>query len=415
MPVGSNEVVSLDTRLSASERQLCDVLLLDAESRQALTIMRALGRHGLRVAALAGENVSVPGFSSRWCQQRFVSPACENAEAYGEYVTQVVQKTRPYTLIASAPGTISLLRQHRAHLEQYTHIMLPEESVLRIVTDKRSMLEIARGLGFNLPKGVQVREISEMAEALRFVGLPAVVRPVRVWAPRERVGLEPVLVTTPAEAQLSAEAILNAGKEVLFQQFFPGMQESLCFLMEQGEILAQFAYRTKRSSSPAGGLDVVRYSIAMPEDSSIQAASLLKKIEMEGYCRFDFRRDYAGKPYLIDIDPCLSAGIDLAIQAGIDFPYLLYQWNKGEHIEKIRDYHIGAYRRDLAADFAATMAIVRQRGKPGIIPARRAVRDFLVSFFIPMHYDYFDRQDLYPVWASIRACFDGTYARKMVR
>lgn len=56
------------------------------------------------------------------------------------------------------------------------------------------------------------------------------------------------------------------------------------------------------------------------------ALRLVREIGLEGYCQVEFRRGSAGKPYLMEVNPRLNLGIEVAVRAGVDFPYLLYQW-----------------------------------------------------------------------------------------
>src|SRR2546425_109870 len=120
-----------------------DVLMLDARLRQSLATVRSLGRKGLRVAVLATrETPFVPAFSSRWCQQKFICPAPEGSQEYLTYLLHVLQTIRPRVLIPAADGTIELLRQNRAELEQYTRLALGNEPGLGIAVNKEQTLRI---------------------------------------------------------------------------------------------------------------------------------------------------------------------------------------------------------------------------------------------------------------------------------
>src|SRR5207249_5900847 len=121
--------------------------------------------------------------------------------------------------------------------------------------------------------------------------------------------------------------------------------ESLSFLYAQGQVYARFAQWVKRTDPPLGGVIVVRQSIAVPADTGEQGERLVRAIELEGYSEVEFRRDNAGKPYLMEINPRLSASVELAVRAGVDFPYLLYQWAKGDRIERVEGYRSGAWMR----------------------------------------------------------------------
>ena len=174
---------------------------------------------------------------------------------------------------------------------------------------------------------------------------------------------------------------------------------------------ARFAQWTRRTHPPLGGVSTYRQSIALPEDTNAQAELLVREIDLEGYSQVQFRRDSAGKPYLMEINPRLTSGIEIAVRAGIDFPYLVYQWANEERIDRIKSYHTGIRMRYLEGDLLTTLQTFAQRGRPGVTPPSRALIEFLASFFIPMGYDYFDWQDLRPAWSAAGETIDHIWNR----
>ena len=383
-------------------RKIYDVLVLDARARQSLVTVRSLGSRGFRVAALETCD-DAPAFSSRWCRQKAVCSADEGTEEYLTYLEQALDATRARVLITSSDGTIALIRQHRERLEQQVRIALAKEPALGIAINKEQTLEVARRLGLGIPRGITVRDVSEVGMALREIGLPAVVKPTESWVSSEqqRSRVESKLVTTPGEARRAVEELTRFGGTILFQQFLSGRREAVSFFYANGEIYAHFAQWAKRTDPPLGGTSVLRQSISPPPDIGDQAERLVREIELEGYSEVEFRRDSAGKPYLMEINPRLSASVEIAVQAGIDFPYLLYQWASGDRIDMVKSYRVGGWMRYLWGDIAATAASVEQRGRPGVTPPARAILDFCTSFFTPMRYDYLDRKDPLPVWTAI--------------
>ncbi len=384
----------------------CDVLVLDGRLRQSLATVRSLGKRGIRVAVLE-TNAGAPAFSSRWCRYRFVSAAEEGSRGYFDYLMNVLDATGATLLISSSDGTIELLRQHRHELEQRVRLALAGEPALGIAIDKQQTLDIAARLGLNVPRGIMVREGGEAREALREVGLPAVVKPTRSWASngQQATRLASRLVTTQDEALRAVEELNRFGGKTLFQQFLPGRSEAIGLFYARGEFLARFAYWAKRTDPPLGGTDVMCQSIAMPADSGEQAERLIRQIGLDGYALVEFRRDSAGRPYLMEINSRLNAGISHAISAGIDYPYMLYQWAIGEKIDAVTSYQVGKWMRFLSGDIASTAASVRQRGRPGVNPPGRAVLDFATSCFVPAHYDYVDWRDPLPVWHASAGWF----------
>ncbi|MBE3558696.1 MAG: ATP-grasp domain-containing protein [Ktedonobacteraceae bacterium] len=374
-----------------------DVLVLDARLRQSLVTVRSLGRRGLRVAALESSD-HAPGFSSRWCRYKAVCPAEEGTPEYLEYLEQVLTRTGARVLITSSDGTIDLLRRHRAQLASRVHIALAEEPALGIAINKERTLAIAERLGIAIPRGVTVRAAGEVEAALREIGLPAVVKPIESWVRGEErsIRFAPQLVTTPDEARRAIEEQTGLGSAILFQQFLSGRREGLHLFYARGAMYACFAQWTCRSDPPLGGTSVLRQSIPIPYDTGEQAERLVREIDLQGYCEVEFRRDGSGRPYLMEINPRLSDSIELAVRAGVDFPYLIYQWAGGEPIERVQGYRTGEWMRFLAGDFSTTVASILQRGRPGVPPPTRAILDFCTSFFVPMRYDYLDWHDPLP-------------------
>lgn len=183
--------------------QYYDVLMLDARLRQSLATVRSLGKRGPRVAAMATcETPLIPAFSSRWCQHKFICPASEGSQEYLIHLRQVLETTRPRVLIPAADGTIELLRQHRAELEQYTQLTLAKEPGLGIAVNKE--------------------------QTLREIGLPAVVKPTESWDKRGAMRQEVQLVTTSEEARYAVERLTRMGGSVLMQQFISGGREAVC-------------------------------------------------------------------------------------------------------------------------------------------------------------------------------------------
>src|SRR5260221_4153691 len=404
LPTEEREITTRDSRV-ATRDVTCDALVLDGRLRQSLTTVRSLGSRGLRVAVLeTSDSSGVPAFSSRWCQQRFVCPASQGSEAYLTYLEQLLDRTDAPVLIASSDATIALIPRHSEQLERRVRIALAREPALGIVINKEQMLAIARQLGVGVPRPVTVGAVREVAAALHEIGLPAVVKPVESWAWDGQQGarIVPQLVTTLDESRYAVKELTRFGGTTLFQGFLPGRRESLSLFSAHGEVYARFAFWGKRTYPLLGGIYVLRQAIAFPPDTGEQAERLVREIGLEGYAQVEFRRDAAGKPYLMEINPRLNMAIAHAGSAGVDFPYLLYRWANGEQINRVKSYRTGGWMRHLQGDIRATAAAVRQRGRPGVPSPARAIRDFCLSFFTPMKYDYVDWRDPLPAWKATK-------------
>src|SRR5690348_16353669 len=216
-----------------------DALVLDANLRQSLVSVRSLGRRNLKVAALELSNVIerskyIPAFTSRWCQQTYVAPMYEPCrEPFIEYLKLLVTTTSTRVLITSSDGTLAVLREHRDEIEQWgTRIALAKVPALAAAINKDQTLEIAKLLGLGIPRGVMVKAVDEVVEAVHDVGLPAVVKPVETWLWGEERGVRLTckLVTSLDEARLAVAELTENGGSTLFQQFLSGSREAVSLL-----------------------------------------------------------------------------------------------------------------------------------------------------------------------------------------
>jgi len=402
----------LDNLLKPEARRTTfyDALVLDAKLRQSLVTMRSLGSRGLTIAALEVADVlqqskHVPAFVSRWCRRAYVAPSyLQQTDAFLDYLLHILDHTGAQVVIPSADGTLEVLRAHRETVARRAQLALAKEEALAVATDKEKTLDIASRLGIGIPRGVSVQHVDEVPEAVRTVGLPAVVKPVESWLWGKGRGVRVIsqLVTTHDEAREAVEELTQHGGSTLFQQFLDGRREAISLFYADGTMYARFAQWAKRTQPPLGGTSVYRQSIALPEDITGQAERLVRAIELEGYSEVEFRRDSAGRPYLMEINPRLSASIEVAVRAGVDFPYLLYQWARGEKLERVTSYQTGGWMRFLEGDILTTAQALAQRGRPGVAPPAQSLLDFIAAFFTPAAYDYLDKDDIRPLWTATR-------------
>jgi predicted ATP-grasp superfamily ATP-dependent carboligase len=390
---------------SSPERQgTSDVLVLNARSRQSLMAIRSLGKHGLHVAALdTPDSPIIAAFSSRWCRHKIISPVCEKAQDLLPYLQQLLASSGAGVVIPTSDSDVALLRLYRERMEPRAELAIAKEPALAIAVSKERTLAVAKQLGLRIPRGIVLGNISEVGTALSEIGLPAVVKPEESWVEdgKQGVRVSCQLVTTPEEARYAVEDLTFLGRKVLFQQYLTGKREAMSFLYAKGQMHARFAQWAKRTNPPMGGVSVLRQSIAIPADIGRQAEQLVREIDLEGYSEVEFRRDSVGYPYLMEINPRLSASVELAMRAGIDFPYLLYQWASGERIDLIEGYRTGFWMRHLGGDISTTLAALRHPGRPGISSPAGAILAFCSSFFIPMRYDYFDWEDPLPALTAM--------------
>jgi cation diffusion facilitator CzcD-associated flavoprotein CzcO/predicted ATP-grasp superfamily ATP-dependent carboligase len=374
------------------------VLVTDAAQRQALVALRELGKASLRVCAVECK-AGAPAFASRWCAADAVVPDfARQPDAFVDALIELCASRRPQALIPSHDGSIEALRRRRADVERVVGLALAPEQALAVAVDKARTLDLASALGMRVPRGALVSEAAQVDEALAEVGLPAVVKPTRSWAEEGGMGQRlNAVCTTTREATLAAiDAVLAEGVGAVVQEWLPGSREAVSFIHAHGRMWTRFAQRTTRSVPPLGGASVRRESIPLPDDIAPEAERLVMELDLEGYSEVEFRRDGSGRAALMEINPRLSASVEVAVRAGVPFPQLLYQWASGERLRERMGYRSGVRMRWLGGDLSWLEKVLAQPGQPDAPSRGHAVGIFLADFVRPLSYDYLDVRDPRP-------------------
>ncbi|HEX5224089.1 MAG TPA: ATP-grasp domain-containing protein [Solirubrobacteraceae bacterium] len=373
-------------------------VILDAAQRQALVAIRVLGRSGVGVVAVDGDR-SAPGLGSRWCGRSVVVPHfASSADAYVDAVLAVCAESAARSLIPCLDGSVEALRPRREEVERVIGLALAREDPLDAAVDKTRTLALARTLGIRVPRGCCVSDPDVAADAIDEVGLPAVVKPARSWVQGADIGkrISPKVASSRSEALDLVLAMLRDGVDVLLQEWLGGRREALSFVYAKGRFWGRFAQRADRTFPPLGGNSVLRESISLPSDITPAAERLVAELDLEGYSEVEFRRDERGRAALMEINPRLSASVEMAVRAGVPFPRLLHDWASGESLTETSGYVTGLRMRWLGGDLSRLKSILSHPNRPDAPSRPQALMSFAADFARPAAYDYVDRGDLRP-------------------
>jgi predicted ATP-grasp superfamily ATP-dependent carboligase len=165
------------------------------------------------------------------------------------------------------------------------------------------------------------------------------------------------------------------------QKFIPGTGCGVCILLARdGALCAEFAHERLRDYRPTGSGSVLRRSARVDPRLRDMSLNLLRHLGACGVAMVEFRVDSrTGDPYLMEINGRFWGSLQLAIDAGVNFPALLVDLALGRPVTK------PAYKEDVVlrwwiGDLVRTMRVLK--GKPvgyiGTFPSRlSALCEFL--------------------------------------
>jgi predicted ATP-grasp superfamily ATP-dependent carboligase len=170
---------------------------------------------------------------------------------------------------------------------------------------------------------------------------------------------------------------------LLLQQRIVGPGVGIFLLRWGGEPVATFAHRRIREKPPSGGVSVYRESIAADPKLVASSLALLSRFAWEGVAMVEYKLDAAtGVPYLMEINGRFWGSLQLAVDAGVNFPGLLVSLALGEHPTPVTAYHVGVRSRWWLGDLDQLLARLRHSTRelalpPGSPGRARALTDFL--------------------------------------
>jgi predicted ATP-grasp superfamily ATP-dependent carboligase len=404
------EVREARSRHFASTRRV-DAIVCDAAERQALVCVRSLGRAGTAVG-LVENRADAPSFHSRWCSSRALVP--DRADRPAEFVDAVLAAARAQRARIVFPlhdGSIHALRVHRDEVERQVALPLASEAALDIAVTKARTLALAVELGIEIPRSRLVEHVGEVRAAADELGFPLVVKPSTSWVQERRNGSRLIctLAANLPEACAAVDTLLEVGGAPILQEWLVGSREAVSIFRAEGRVWARFAQVAHRMNPPLGGSSVVRESIPLPADLTDASERLVEAADLDGYSEIEFRRDAQGRPRLMEINPRLSASVEIAVRSGVDFPLLLYRWAAGGRLQPVSSFRTGLRMRWLGGDVRWLRSTLGSQGRPEAVPALHAIGAFCAEFLRPAAYDYVDRGDPGPA-LSAAACWAGRVA-----
>jgi predicted ATP-grasp superfamily ATP-dependent carboligase len=163
--------------------------------------------------------------------------------------------------------------------------------------------------------------------------------------------------------------------------------------------VAVFGHRRLREKPPTGGVSVLSESIAIPDDALGYASRLLEELQWQGVAMVEFKVDSRdGVPKLMEVNGRFWGSLQLAIDAGVDFPNILLATLDDAPVPPAPPYRAGVRNRWFWGDFDSLLLQLRARQSAADSwrEKAKAVGRFLRLWQRDLHYENPKLSDLRP-------------------
>lgn len=327
------------------------VLLTDGDDRVALAVARSLVAAGYDVHTAATRRLSltsvsrgVHGHGVRWTPlERSIDFAWE--------IGALARRIDAEVLLPISDESCESILENPDALPVDLCLPTPTLQAYRTVCDKALMMERARAAGLGVAPTMLLR--SSDARDIPDDWFPLVLKPRRsvvsadalsVWGRRRKTSV--AFVERPQDLGDALARIPPAAFPVIAQRRVQGFGEGIFLLRWNGEYLAEFAHRRIREKPPAGGVSVYRESVAVDPILGAAAKRLLDKLDWRGVAMVECKQDErTGEPVFMEVNGRFWGSLQLAIDAGVDFPSLLLACAFGRRFSPVTRYTRGVRGR----------------------------------------------------------------------
>ncbi|MFN2516040.1 MAG: ATP-grasp domain-containing protein [Pyrinomonadaceae bacterium] len=356
------------------------ILILDGQTSQSLACVRSLGQAGYKVLVASHQRFPL-GAWSRYCEGSYRLPdqtlnsfAAMRDWAKDKSVHIVLPLTERSCLLANA---------ERGEWESAgTIVGCGPNEMLHPAFDKAQTLSRAQDDGIRIPFTRLPTSLEDCTAAVGEIGFPCVVKP------RSSSGWDgSSFSSTSSPAYVYSSAGLShflaqrRGLDwPLIQEFVPGQGKGVFALCDQGRVVALFAHERLRETRPTGSASSLRRSVPLDPRLRDPAVRLLRELKWHGPAMVEFKDDGINPPCLMEINGRFWGSLQLAIDAGVDFPGLWVSLLKGNEVESVTEYKEGLVVRWLLGDIKRFAWILRgtPKGFPGTYPTiREGIQELL--------------------------------------
>ena len=348
------------------------ILVTDADTRSALAAVRALGSAGHEVITAGSRHpslASVSRYSSGF--ESYPNPGSD-PDAFVTALAAMTHGRRIDMLLPMTEITTLLATEHRERLPTGCCLPFPEAKTVSLASDKAYVVRLANELGVPTPRTVVVGSLEDglAAPDLQF---PVVVKParsrVRLGSTWLSTGVSYAADVTMLQQRLAA--LPPAAYPVLLQERIEGPGRGLFACFDQGLPVAFFAHRRLREKPPSGGVSVLCESAPLDPMAVEYGTRLLSRLGWHGVAMVEFKQDNRdGSLRLMEINARFWGSLQLAIDAGVNFPCLLADIAAGKRPTGPANYRVGVRSRWLAGDVdALIMLLTRSRRSLALPPS----------------------------------------------
>ncbi len=305
-------------------------------SVNALSYARSLGRRGVPVLLL--DTSKRAATASRYVRALIVAEAADNPEIWLDVLGQIGRRLQvPGVVFPTTDGHVEFVARHASELSSWFRFIVPATEDVTAILDKAEQYERASVAGIRIPITWHPTTLTEVQEIACAMPFPCLLKPFSDVA-RETIRGKVLVASDAAELESLYRSHCSDPGGFVVQEIVPGADSELfgylAFWDADGREHSWLTKRKVRQFPSRFGTGATQETVDAPELAEL-SRRLLAAFSYRGLVGIEWKRDERDGTFcLMEINARTVIGNQLAISAGVDFPWIAYQEITGTSMAK---------------------------------------------------------------------------------
>jgi len=366
---------------------------------QSLGIIRSLGRMKIPVYLVNNQSLCIGRFS-KFTTKFFLCRNYQDPDVLVLFLTDLAisEGIDGWVVFPTNDAAVYSVSTRKKTLEQYFRIPTPEWKVTQNAYNKKLTYAIAERCGIPVPETKYPENLNHLIAISETIHYPVILKPAVMYTYFLSTGRKAVIVRNPAELinEYRQMSFVISPDDIMVQEIIPGRPGQLysfCSFYKDGKTLATCtARRHRQKPMDCGKGTTFARSEEVPELAEY-GSKFLQEIGYYGLSEVEFKKDPRdGKYKMLEMNARTWLWHSLAIQCGVDFPYILYMDQITGSTKSNGQFRIGAQWVHFYTDFAISANEILHR--------RMTVKEYLHSLDGETEEAVFARDDALPFLAE---------------
>lgn len=386
------------------------VLLLGGQEN-ALSIVRSLSRHGVRVSVAAQD--SCWALRSRYCFNKYICPQHENIYSFWESLLLGEDKRLHGSIVfACNDEAMVFLADYRAKIEN-DYILddfIPEIQLKTL--DKMETLRLAKECEVGAPYYWNIDTFDDVVRVKDEIVYPVMIKPIHSHLFKKKLGFKLFIINEYDDLIKKAKTVFESNLHFMLCEVIPGPDSLLTsyytYIDRNGERLFDFTKGVIRRFPYNRGSACYHYTKWMPETAAL-GKKFFNGIQFRGLGNIEFKKDPRDeKLKIIEVNARFTAAQELLYRSGMDISHTIYKYLTGKPAVMQSRYRENLRYWYPRSDYYA----FKEMNKKGML----SWTEWMVSIFHLHVFPYFSRRDPWPAiargWHTLKATLTRSFRFK---